>query len=247
LQHVGSLPQLLLELVVVGATDLVVNVHQFGREQFRQSALFLFVELERHHFFVRFGFTIYNNGGKSKMKRPENEAPGGMLGAKRMADPSEAAHDRARRAAMHVAFFALVTWAILQSWLAPTPQRGWTVILFLVAGIPLAFAVRIFELRFKMSRAEWQKVLGELPRATKISLGVYIFCMILCGILWWRGILPLLLGAWLYDFVTYFRHRPERMRHLYAVVMALEDLRKFRFLWAYGAVGAAVAAWLRFF
>ena len=40
-------------------------------------------------------------------------------------------------------------------------------------------------------------------------------------------------GVWLYDFVTYYHDRPERLRHLYAVTKTLDELRDFRAPWAW--------------
>jgi hypothetical protein len=40
-------------------------------------------------------------------------------------------------------------------------------------------------------------------------------------------------GLWLYDFVTYYHDRPERLRHLYAVTRTLDELRAFRVPWAW--------------
>jgi hypothetical protein len=40
-------------------------------------------------------------------------------------------------------------------------------------------------------------------------------------------------GIWLYDFVTYYHDRPERIRHLYSVTKTLDELREFRVPWAW--------------
>jgi hypothetical protein len=166
--------------------------------------------------------------------RPSDAAPGGMRGATRMHDPSEAAHDRTRRRWMNVAFVGILTATVGQfHWLV---LRGWDWLgaaLLIVAAIPLGLAVKIFELRFKMAAAERRLVLRELPRSRKIGLVIY---GVLATFVFARQPSPPtwgLWGMWLYDFVTYYHDRPERLRHLYAVTKTLDEIRDFRAPWAW--------------
>lgn len=166
--------------------------------------------------------------------RPENAAPGGMGGATRMHDPSEAAHDRTRRRCMNVAFAAIVLVTVAHlHWVG---VHGWnwiTVALLIVAAMPLGLAVKIFELRFKMATAERRVVLRELPDGKKIefviysALALFVLTFLPFSLTW------ALWGIWLYDFVTYYHDRPERIRHLYAVTKTLDELRGFRAPWAW--------------
>ena len=140
-----------------------------------------------------------------------------MEGSKRMFDPSEAEHDRRRRWIMNAAFVVVVVlnFFVRGSWVA------------LIAAMPAAMAVRAFELRFKMARSEWRQVFGELPKGKWIVYAV-LFLPVLALNPGWS-----LAGIWLYDFVTYYHDRPERMRHLYAVTKTLDELRDFRAPWAW--------------
>jgi hypothetical protein len=166
--------------------------------------------------------------------RPSDAAPGGMRGATRMHDPSEAAHDRTRRRWMNGAFVVLVAATLAQlRWIG---VRGWDWLdaaLLIIAAAPLGLAVKIFELRFKMAATERRRVLRELPTRKKIEFAIYsvlslfVFLWQPVSLLWeWWGL-------WLYDFVTYYHDRPERMRHLYAVTKTLDEIRGFRVPWAW--------------
>ena len=69
--------------------------------------------------------------------RPSDAAPGGMHGATRMHDPSEAEHDRTRRRWMNVAFVVILLLNLAQlHWIG---VHGWNwlgVILLIVAAMP---------------------------------------------------------------------------------------------------------------
>jgi len=81
--------------------------------------------------------------------RPQDTAPGGMRGATRMHDPSEAAHDRVRRRAMNIAFVVIVLLNVGQLKLVGVHGWGWlSVLLIVIAAAPLGVAIRVFELRF---------------------------------------------------------------------------------------------------
>jgi hypothetical protein len=166
--------------------------------------------------------------------RPNEVAPGGMRGATRMHDPSEAAHDQTRRRLMNVAFIVILLATLAQChWVGPQGSTWLDTVLLIVAGVPLGLTVKVFELRFKMSVEERRAVLRELPTRRKIELIVYAmlaciaFGQQLYAIVWpfW--------GVWLYDFVTYYHDRPERIRHLYAVTKILDELREFPAPWAW--------------
>ena len=65
-------------------------------------------------------------------------APGGMGGATRMYDPSEALHDRVRRGAMNIAFVLIMLLNVAQ--LRRVGVRGWewlSVLFLIVAATPL--------------------------------------------------------------------------------------------------------------
>src|ERR1035437_8730992 len=108
------------------------------------------------------------------MQRPSDTAPGGMRGATRMHDPSEAAHDRLRRRLMNVAFVLILAITLAQfHWVS---LHGWdwlSAVLLIVAGAPLGLGVKVFELRFKMAAAERRRVLRELPMRRKIEFTIY--------------------------------------------------------------------------
>jgi len=157
-----------------------------------------------------------------------------------MHDPSEAAHDRTRRRWMNAAFVGILAATFAQfRWIG---MHGWDWVgaaLLIVAGVPLGLGVKIFELRFKMAAAERRRVLQELPRRRKIGLVIYgalatfVFALQPFPPTW------ALWGLWLYDFVTYYHDRPERMRHLYAVTKTLDELRGFRAPWAWAVPALA--------
>jgi len=157
-----------------------------------------------------------------------------MHGATRMHDPSEAEHDRMRRRWMNVAFvvIALLSFAQLR-WIG---VHGWDslgVVLLIVAAMPLGLNVKVFELRFKMAPAERQLVLQELPTRRKIDFVIYGALVVVVFALQSPLVTWGLWGIWLYDFVTYYHDRPERLRHLYAVTKTLDELRDFRAPWAW--------------
>ena len=168
------------------------------------------------------------------IQRPSDAAPGGMRGATRMHDPSEAGQDRVRRRLMNAAFVAILLLNLAQlHWIG---VHGWDwlqVLLLIVAAAPLGLSVKIFELRFKMATEERRLVLRELPQRRKIEFVAYgllatIVFMLDSLLFTWA-----LWGIWLYDFVTYYHDRPERIRHLYSVTKTLDELREFRAPWAW--------------
>jgi hypothetical protein len=168
------------------------------------------------------------------MQRPSDAAPGGMHGATRMFDPSEAEHDRVRRRLMNVAFVVILLLNLAQlHWIG---VRGWdwlSVLLLIIAAAPFGLAVKVFELRFKMATDERRRVLRELSRRTKTEFVAYAILAVIIVSLEWRRFTWALWGIWLYDFVTYYHDRPERIRHLYAVTKTLDELRDFRAAWAW--------------
>lgn len=167
--------------------------------------------------------------------RPGEAAHGGMSGATRMHDPSEAAHDRVRRRAMNIALIVIVLLNIAH-WQLVARVRGWdwlSVALLVIAAMPLGLGVKVFELRFKMAREERRRALREVPARRQVEFAVYACLMIAVVVLdtaFWPWAL---LGVWLCDFVTYYHDRPERMRHLYAVTKTLDELREFPAPWAW--------------
>lgn len=167
-------------------------------------------------------------------ERPNNVAPGGMGGATRMHDPSEAAHDQVRRRAMNAAFVIV---ALLNAAQLRYVGGHWlSILLIIVAAMPAGIAVKAFELRFKMARAERRQVLRELPATKWIAYALVVLPVFAVNayLLSWA-----LAGIWLYDFVTYYHDRPERMRHLYAVTKTLDEIREFRAPWMW-----ALPAWV---
>ena len=157
-----------------------------------------------------------------------------MGGATRMYDPSERQHDRLRRCLMNVAFVIILLLNLVQIRWVGVHGADWLRALFLVlAAVPLGLSVKVFELRFKMAAEERRRVLRELPRRKKVELVAYAILVTLVfawDSLWFTWGL---LGIWLYDFVTYYHDRPERIRHLYAVLKTLDDLRGFRVPWVW--------------
>jgi hypothetical protein len=155
-----------------------------------------------------------------------------MRGATRMHDPSEAAHDRTRRRLMNVALVAILLATLGQlHWANPHQRTFLGALLLIVAGIPLGLAIKIFELRFKMAAAECRTVLRELPTRRKTDLILYGVLASVAFALQPDNILWPIWGAWLYDFVTYYHDRPERIRHLYTVTKILDELRRFPMPW----------------
>ena len=166
--------------------------------------------------------------------RPSDAAPGGMHGATRMHDPSEAEHDRTRRRWMNVGFVVIALLNLAQlHWIG---VHGWNwlgVVLLIIAAMPLGLAVKVFELRFKMAASERRLVLRELPTRRKMDFAIYSAFAFVIFTLQPRLTTWGLWGVWLYDFVTYYHDRPERLRHLYAVTKTLDELRDFRAPWAW--------------
>lgn len=180
----------------------------------------------------------------TRSTRPEDAAPGGMRGSARMFDPSEAAHDRVRRRAMNAAFVVIALLNAVQLRFVGVAGWDWLrVLLLVIAAVPAGVAVKVFELRFKMAREERRRALRELPAAKFLvyaALASVVFALDAPLVTW------ALLGVWLYDFVTYYHDRPERMRHLYAVTKTLDELRDFRAPWAWPlpALAVELARWL---
>ncbi|MGH8596210.1 MAG: hypothetical protein ACREXT_06095 [Gammaproteobacteria bacterium] len=151
-----------------------------------------------------------------------------------MYDPSEAAQDRVRRLCMNIAFVVIVALNIAQwRWLGVRGVEWLSVVLLAIAAAPQAMLIKLFELRFKMSREERLRALRELPARKKAEFAAY---GMLAGLVFIMNLLHLtwaLVGIWLYDFVTYYHDRPERMRHLYAVTKTLDEFRGFPAPWAW--------------
>lgn len=174
-------------------------------------------------------------------ERPNDAAPGGMHGATRMHDPSEAAHDRVRRRCMNVAFVVIAVLSAMQ--LRYFGGHWLSILLFVIAAMPAGVAVKIFELRFKMARNERRQVLRELPARKWAAYAVVVMPVFALDapLLSWA-----LVGIWLYDFITYYHDRPERIRHLYAVTKTLDELREFRAPWAWPLPAVAFEVVRRF-
>ena len=157
-----------------------------------------------------------------------------MGGSTRMVDPSEEAHDRTRRRWMNLALFVILGVSAALSWLVGVQGWDWlTIGLNILAGIPFGVLARILELRFKMSNEERTTALRQLPSRRKASWLAYSILVSVAfalnpGLGTWT-----LLGAWGCDFVTYYHDRPERMRHLYAIMKTLDELREFPAPWAW--------------
>ena len=174
------------------------------------------------------------------IERPNDTAPGGMRGASRMFDPSEAEHDRMRRRLMNVAFATILLLNLAHlHWIGIHGLDWLSALLLVAASVPLGLAVKVFELRFKMTGAERRLVLRELPRNRKIEFVIYSVLAIVIFALQSHLLTWALWGIWLYDFLTYYHDRPERMRHLYSVMKTVDELRDFRAPWAW-AVPALV-------
>ncbi|MCS7049801.1 MAG: hypothetical protein NZ483_10985 [Verrucomicrobiae bacterium] len=176
--------------------------------------------------------------------RPPDPAPGGMGGMQRMLDPSEHAHDRVRRRLMNIAFLLLLIATAVIVWTRDI--RGTDILIgvvMMVAGVPLGLGVKTVELRFKMAADEWARVLGELPRRRRTELlataGLILGAMVMLPV----GLVALLWGAWGYDFVTYYHDRPQRLRHIYNVVMILDELRRFPWPWLWPLPALLCGLW----
>ena len=166
--------------------------------------------------------------------RPPTPEPGGMRGSSRMHDPSEAEHDRIRRRAMNIAFAVIVALNIAHAgWVGVGGWDWLTILLLNLAALPLGVGVKVFELRFKMATEEHQQALRDLPRRKRLEYAGYTALIVAAlalnaGLVTWA-----LVGVWLYDFITYYHSRPERMRHIYAVTKTLDELRGFPAPWAW--------------
>lgn len=168
-----------------------------------------------------------------------------MGGSQRMHDPTEAEHDQVRRRWMNVAFVAIVILNLAQWRVCSVTGWDWLLAALLaLAGVPLGLAVKVFELRFKMSAAERRQMLGQLPRSRQLAFVAFAGFAIVAFVLGAKVVTWALWGVWFYDFVTYYHDRPERMRHLYAITKTLDELRDFPTPWAW-VVPALVGAVLR--
>ncbi len=164
-----------------------------------------------------------------------------MGGTRRMDDPSERIHDRRRRWLMN-AVLVMILAAVVVQWRS-TGLAGWRVleaVLLVCAGVPLAITPRVWEIRFKMSRAEYREALTQLPRSCLV--GWVVYGLLVVGIVLGARDLAvwMLPGAWAVDFVSYYHDRPQRMRHLYAITSTLDDLRNRRtppWCWALPVIG----------
>ena len=88
-----------------------------------------------------------------------------------MHDPSEAEHDQRRRWWMNIAFVGIAFLNAAQLWFIGVHGWNWlAVITIVVAGVPLGLAVKVYELRFKMARAEREQLLRELPKRRQLEL-----------------------------------------------------------------------------
>ncbi|MBI5394066.1 MAG: hypothetical protein HZA91_02090 [Verrucomicrobia bacterium] len=149
-----------------------------------------------------------------------------MGGSHRQPDPSELGQDRARRWWMNLAFVVLAGGCAMSG-------AGVSQWLGLVAGLPLGVVINLAEMRAKVAPEEFKLFVKELP-GSRIAEFVVWLGVAGAGIFVQPRVLAwMLAGAWLYDFITYYRHRPERLRHLYAVTMAIDGFRGFHVPWAY--------------
>ena len=159
-----------------------------------------------------------------------------MGGMQRQPDPSELEQDRARRWWMNIAFVALaggcaMSGAGVGQWLG------------LVAGLPLGVAIKLAEMRVKVAPEEFKLFVKEL---SGYRIADFVIWLGVAGAGIFKQPLALawmLAGAWLYDFITYYRHRPERLRHLYAVTMAIDCFRGFHAPWLYPLPLLAWSIW----
>jgi hypothetical protein len=167
-------------------------------------------------------------------ERPADAAPGGMRGATRMHDPSEAAQDRARRVWMNVAFVLILLLNLAQlRWIGVRGLNWLSVVLLAIAAAPQAMLIKVYEMRFKMSREERRLAVEQLPAMKKLEFAVYGMLATIVYVANLTHFTWAFFGIWLYDFVTYYHDRPERIRHLYAVTKTLDELRGFPYPWAW--------------
>ncbi len=155
-----------------------------------------------------------------------DRAPAGMGGIHRQEDPSELEQDRARRRWMNIVFLALAGGCAMSG-------AGVAQLLGLVAGLPLGVVVELAEMRAKVAPAEFKLFVKELPGFRIAEFVVWLGLAGACVFKQPLALAWLLAGGWLFDFLTYYRHRPERLRHLYAVTMAIDCFRRFRLPWLY--------------
>lgn len=149
---------------------------------------------------------------------------------------------------MNAAFLVLAALTVVHYRVVGVAGWDWLgVLLLVVAAVPAALTVRVFELRFKMAAAEHAMILHDLPARRKRELVAY--GVLAAGAIVWQSALVLgaMWGVWLRDFFTYYHDRPERMRHLYAVTLTADELRSFPLPWlwpvpslVYAAIRAAI-------
>jgi hypothetical protein len=167
-----------------------------------------------------------------------------MGGSQRMFDPSEAAHDRVRRRCMNLGLLLVAALQFGQwRWFGMTGGDWWRAGLLAIAGLPLGVSVRVFELRFKLAAAERRRLLADLPVAAQLGWVIYSLLLTGAALLQPQLFTWPLVGLWLNDFYQYYRDRPERMRHLYAVTKTLDELRPTRAPWVW-ALPALIAGLL---
>ena len=159
-----------------------------------------------------------------------------MGGIHRQEDPSEFTQDRVRRRWLNIAFIVLAAACAMSG-------AGVAQLLGLIAGLPLGVMIKLAEMRAKVAPAEFKLFFKELP---SYRIAEFVAWLGLVGAAIFKqphALAWLFAGAWLYDFATYYRHRPERLRHLYAVTMAIDYFRGFHAPWAYPLPLLALAMW----
>ena len=162
--------------------------------------------------------------------------PSGMGGSHRQEDPSELEQDRVRRWWMHLAFVVLAAACVLGGF-------GVGQLLGLLAGLPLAILLKLGEMRLKVASGEFRLFIKELPSYRIVELAIWLG-LAAAGIFKFpQAAAWMFMGGWLCDTVSYYRHRPERLRHLYAVVMAIDFFRDFRLPWIYPLPLLAWSLW----
>lgn len=135
---------------------------------------------------------------------------------------------------MNAALVLLVGFSIVHwRWGGLTATDAPMVLALVVAGWPLGLGVKVFELRFKVSTEQRRQFLREIPLRRQLVWTGYVVLLLAVLTLERRLAGWALWGAWLQDFWSYYRYRPERLRHLYAVVRTLEELRRFPVPWAW--------------
>src|SRR5262249_34860492 len=125
-------------------------------------------------------YAILKSPIMNQSPRPSDSAPGGMRGATRMVDPTEAEHDHTRRLVMNIAFVLIVMLNVAQWHVIGIHGWDWlSAITLAVAAAPLGLALKVFELRFKMAGAERRRALRELPGRRVLELLVYAVLLVL--------------------------------------------------------------------